>query len=67
MVLAKARSIAAHAATLEAALKRGADELQARLECQLRRRPRALENARRDYREFCFRLYRRIEQAGRDR
>ncbi len=55
-----------HAAT-EAALKRGADELHSRLEWVLRERPRALANARREYVEFCLRLYRRIERAARER
>ena len=49
---------------LEAAVKRGADELQSRLEWELRGRPRAHESARRVYREFCLRLYRAIERAA---
>ena len=63
MALVDAREIAAHAATLEAALKRGADELQNRLEWVLRNRPRALKMARRRYREFCLRVYRAIGRA----
>jgi hypothetical protein len=51
----------------EAALKRGVDELQARLEWFLRERPRALANARFAYAEFCVRLYRQIERAGKVR
>jgi len=47
----------------EAALKRGADELQSRLEWALRNRPRALENSRREYVEFCLRLYLKIQRA----
>jgi hypothetical protein len=47
----------------EAALKRGADELQCRLEWVLRNRPRALANARQEYVGFCFRLHRKIERA----
>ncbi len=50
-----------------AALKRGVDELQLRLEWALRERPRALANARREYIAFCLRLYRRIERAARGR
>jgi len=49
----------------EAALKRGADELQNRLEWVLRNRPRALENLRREYVAFCLRLYLKIERAMR--
>jgi hypothetical protein len=48
----------------EAALKRGVDELQSRLEYLLRDRPRALKRARRQYVEFCLRLYRSIARAG---
>lgn len=46
----------------EAALKRGVDELQDRLEWALRKRPRALANARREYVDFCVRLYHKIER-----
>jgi hypothetical protein len=49
----------------EAALKRGVDELEGRLEWMLRERPRALKTAKRKYREFRFRLYGAIERAGR--
>jgi hypothetical protein len=52
-------------AALEAALKRGVDELQTRLEYLLRNRPRALDNARRRYRRFCLRAYRAIGGAAR--
>jgi hypothetical protein len=48
----------------KAALKRGADELQTRLEWVLRDRPRALDNARRRYRDFCLRAYRAIERGS---
>lgn len=48
----------------EAALKRGVDELQARLEWLLRDRPRALVTTRRKYRDFCVGLYRAIERAA---
>jgi len=51
----------------EAALKRGADELQSRLEWALRNRPRALANSRREYVAFCTRLYRKIEHALREK
>ena len=47
----------------EAALKRGADELQDRLEWVLRDRPRALAVARREYVAFCLRLYGKVERA----
>lgn len=49
----------------EAALKRGVDELQNRLEWVLRNRPRALVNARAEYRAFCLRLYNKIQRATR--
>ena len=49
----------------EAALKRGADELQDRLTWLLRNRPRALCFANRRYSDFCLLLYRYIEQAAR--
>ena len=49
----------------EAALKRGADELQDRLTWLLRNRSRALSFANRRYSAFCLLLYRCIEQAGR--
>jgi len=48
---------------IEAALKRGVDELESRLEWVLRERPRALANARRRYQDFCLLLYGRIERA----
>lgn len=51
----------------EAALKRGCDELQSRLEWILRERPRALANARRSYSNFCLWLYGRIERAAKVR
>jgi hypothetical protein len=47
-----------------AALKRGADELQTRLEWALRDHPRALKRARQRYKDFCLRLYRAIKRAG---
>jgi hypothetical protein len=47
----------------EAALNRGADELQARLEWVLRERRRALGNARREYVALCLRQYRKLERA----
>ncbi len=51
----------------EAALKRGVDELQTRLELELelRNRPRALANSRREYVAFCLRVYGKIEKAMR--
>lgn len=49
----------------EAALKRGADDLEDRLEYLLRSRPRALKHARQRYTDFCLRLYHSIERAGR--
>ncbi len=49
----------------DAALKRGADDLQNRLEWVLRDRPRALANSRREYEAFCLRLYLKIERAVR--
>lgn len=52
---------------IEAALKRGSDELQSRLEWILRERPRALANARRRYVDFCLRLYGRIERVAKVR
>ena len=51
----------------EAALKRGADELQDRLEWLRRDRPRALKRARREYVAFCLRLYHRLERAAKVR
>ena len=51
----------------EAALKRGADELQDRLTWLLRNRPRALSFANRRYSDFCLWLYRCIEQAARNK
>ena len=53
----------ADGARREAALKRGVDELQTRLEWALRQRPRALANARREYVGFCVRLYSKVEGA----
>ena len=58
------RSRAMDANAREAALKRGVDELQGRLEWVLRKRPRALQTAKRRYQEFCFRLYGAIERAA---
>jgi hypothetical protein len=49
----------------EAALKRGADELQDRLEWVLRKRPRALAIARREYVALCVRLHVKIQRATR--
>ena len=51
----------------EAALKRGVDELEARLEWMLRERPRALKSAKRKYQEFCSRIYNAIERAAKVR
>jgi hypothetical protein len=48
----------------EAALKRGVDELQNRLEYVLRNRPRALKYARERYVKFALLLYRSIERAN---
>ena len=48
----------------EAALKRGADELMNRAEYVLRDNPKALERARRAYRELCCLLFRAIERAA---
>ena len=48
----------------ELALKRGADELQSRLEYLLRDRPRALKFARQRYVNFALVLYRAIERAS---
>jgi hypothetical protein len=48
----------------EAALKRGCDELQSRLEWLLRERPRALANARQRYADICISIYVRIERAA---
>jgi hypothetical protein len=50
-------------APTEAALKRGVDELQDRLEYLLRDRPRALRSARIRYIKFAVRLYGAIERA----
>jgi hypothetical protein len=49
----------------EAALERGVDELQNRLEYLLRGRPRALRSARERYIKFAVRLYGAIERARR--
>ena len=51
----------------EAALKRGVDELQSRLEWALNKRPRALAGARREYVAFCVRLRGKIDRAMRSR
>jgi hypothetical protein len=51
----------------EAALKRGVDELQGRLEWVLRKQPRAIKTARKRYRDFCFRIYDAIERAAKVR
>jgi hypothetical protein len=51
----------------EAALKRGVDELQTRLEWILHNRSRALKFAQRRYMQFAQRLYRAIERASRCR
>lgn len=48
----------------EAALKRGVDELQNRLEYVLRDRPRALKYARERYVMFALALHRAIERAA---
>jgi hypothetical protein len=48
----------------EAALKRGVDELENRLEYVLRDRPRALKFARERYVKFALVLYRAIEKAS---
>lgn len=47
-----------------AALKRGVDELQNRLEYIFRDRPRALKYARERYVKFALILYRAIERAN---
>ena len=47
----------------EAALKRGVDDLQSRLEYFLRERPRALKFARERYVKFALALFRAIERA----
>lgn len=49
----------------EAALKRGVDDLQNRLEWVLRNRPRALINAQAEYRAFCLRVYNKIQRVTR--
>lgn len=46
------------------AIDLGADELHARLEWQLRNRPKALRNARRRYASFCYRALTEIERAA---
>ncbi len=51
----------------QAALKRGIDDLQNTLEWVLRKRPRALANARREYVSFALRLYRKIERGAKGR
>jgi len=50
---------------LEAALKRGCDDLMALAEYALQDRPWALSNAREAYTLLCARLYRAIEEASR--
>lgn len=45
----------------------GPSELMALLEWQLRDRPCALRNVRREYSGFCLRLYRRLVRARRRR
>jgi hypothetical protein len=47
----------------DAALKRGGDELQNRLEYILRDRPRALKYAQKRYDRFALTLYRAVERA----
>jgi len=47
----------------EAAVKRGADELQTRLEWVLRERPQSLAKARREYVAFGLRQFRKLERA----
>jgi hypothetical protein len=49
----------------ELALKRGADDLQSRLEYALRDRPRALKFAQERYVRFTLMLYSAIEKATR--
>jgi hypothetical protein len=44
------------------ALKRGADELMDRCAYALEQRPRALKNARKVYRDACFKLYRFLQR-----
>jgi hypothetical protein len=51
---------------LEAALKRGADELMNRAEYALRQKPRTLARLRRRYIEFCLHVYRAIERHTRN-
>ena len=48
----------------DAALKRGADELENLLEYVLRERPRALKLARARYIKFILTLYRAIQRAS---
>ena len=50
---------------LEAALKRGADELMNLAEYALRDRPSALKRVRRAYKGFCLTAYRAIKRASR--
>ena len=45
------------------AVEIGCDELIALLEWAFRDRPRTLRNIRREYRDFCLRLYRRLGDA----
>ena len=44
------------------AIELGADELHARLEWELRERPRALKNERRRYRAFCLTTFSQLER-----
>jgi hypothetical protein len=57
----------AHHNTQEAAVKRGADDLESLVEWVLRDRPEELARAQRDYQEFCLRLYRKIQRGQRVR
>jgi hypothetical protein len=49
------------------AVELGPVELMALLEWELRHRPRALRNARREYVDLCQRLYARLARARRGR
>jgi hypothetical protein len=50
---------------LDAALKRGSDELMNLCEYALRDKPRALARARERYRALCLYLFRALERARR--
>jgi hypothetical protein len=50
---------------MQAALKRGVDELQSRLEYVIRDCPRAVRYAQKPYIKFALILYRAIERADR--